>query len=581
MVSLLTGSIPLKCLYRKKVDRFKLLKMKIHLKILSIIVLTVLIASCAKTVKESTVLNLYPVRNDSAYRYINQKGMIIINPQFKEATVFRNGLALVQVFGTKPLWGFIKEDGTFALKANYKEATVFSEDIAWVVSDNGAPKAIDLKGDSLFSLKMAKSVRIFKNGLAAFSIIVDSANLNWGFADKKGTVVIKPQFTAVGNFSEGKCAVANIAGEWGYIDQQGKIIINYQYSTANGFTNGKAIVHSGRDWGVIDDKGKFVINPQFSEMKADNDRYIVKQNDKWGWCNLAGKILIDPQFTEALPFGFNELTPVRLGEKYGFTNEKGKLVIDTQFDTALPFNGKMAWVMSKGKGGFIDKNAKYIVQPLYEAVSEDLKTYLLTGSSVYESVNTDYFDQDAILNRLKKDITENTVDGMNFDTNMPFIYSKYKKTDADFIKNASEHKIISAERISNDATLDFFILGTPWSETYKGNLGFSYTLKPNYKLSGFSYRINLTGNGIGKEDLVLKSLETAFSGYTKDEKHSNEDVLILQDKVQLLVCLKQQGMIIVAVYPVTPDNLQMVDQNYGDGTAVDSTSVATDTVPPK
>jgi hypothetical protein len=555
--------------------------MKIHLKLLSTIVLTVLIASCAKTVKESAVLNLYPVRNDSTFRYINQKGMIIINPQFKEASVFRNGLALVQVFGNKPLWGFIKEDGTFALKANYKEATIFSEDISWVVVENGAPKAINVKGDSLFSLKMAKSVRIFKDGLAAFSVCVDSAGVNWGFTDKKGTVVIKPQFTSVGDFSEGKCAVANIAGEWGFIDQQGKTIINNQYTNACAFTNGKAIVQSGLDWGVIDEKGKFIINPQFSEIKADNEKFIVKQNNKWGWCSLAGKILIDPQFTEALPFGFNELAPVRTGEKYGFINKKGKLVIDTQFDTALPFNGKMAWVMNKGKGGFIDKNARYIVQPLYKGISEDLKAYLLTGSSVYESVNTDYFDQEAILNRLKKDITENTVAGMNFDTRMPFIYSKYKKTDANFIRNASEHKLISAERISNDATLDFFILGIPWSETYKGNLGFSYTLKPNYKHSGFSYRINLTGKGIGKENLVLKSFETSFPGYAKDVKHSYEDVLILHGKVQLLVCLKQQGMIIVAVYPVTPENMQMIDQNYGDGTSMDSTSVTTDTVPPK
>lgn len=552
--------------------------MKIHLKLLSTILLTVLIASCTKSVKESAVLDLLPVRNGAAYRYINPQGMIIINPQFKEAGVFRNGLALVQVFGTKPLWGFIKEDGSFALKAAYKEATVFSEDVAWVVSENGAPEAINVKGDSLFSLKTAKSVRIFKNGLAAFSVCVDSVNVNWGFVNKKGVVVIKPQFPAAGNFSDGKCAVANIAGEWGYIDQQGKVCINYQYSNANGFVNGKAIVKSGRDWGVIDDKGKFVIMPQFSEMRTDNDQYLVKQNNKWGWCDIAGKIVIEPQFNEAYPFSYNELAPVKTGDKFGFINKKGKLVIDSQFDTALPFNGKIAWITSKGKGGFIDKNAKYIVQPLYEAISEDLKTYLLTGSSVYESVNTDYFDQDAILNRLKRDITGNSVAGLNFDTPMPLIYSKYKKTDADFIRNASEHKIISAERISNDATLDFFILGTPWSETYKGNMGFSYTLKPNYKHSGFSYRINLTAKGLGKEDLVLKSFETAFPGYAKDVKHSNKDVLVLQNKAQLLVCLKQTGMIIVAIYPVTPENLQMVDMNYGDGTSMDSTTVATDTV---
>ena len=556
--------------------------MKRYLELIVTSVFTLMmIASCTKPAKETAILSLFPVRNGVVFRYIDTQGKVVINPQFKEATVFRNGMALVQVFGSKPMWGFINPDGSYSIKAIYKEATVFSEDIAWVVSDNGAPKAINEKGDSLFALKEAKSVRIFKNGLAAFSVSIDSINVKWGFVDKKGTVVIVPQFAEVGNFSDGKCAVANAAGECGYIDLTGKIVINSQFTKAFGFVNGKALVQSGEDWGVIDAKGKFTIHPRFNELRADNDQYIVKQNNKWGWCNPAGKITIEPAFAEAYPYRGNELAPVKAGGKFGFINKKGKLIIDAQFDSALPFNGKIAWVMSKGKGGFINKDAKYIIQPQYEAVSEDLKVFLQDGSSAYESVNTDYFDLEAIVSRMKTDITENSVAGLNFKTPMAVIYSKFKKTDIDFIKNALEHKIISAERISNDATLDFFILGTPWNETYKGNLGFSYALKPNYMHTGFSYRINLTNKGIGKEDLVLKSLETSLKGYVRDEKHSNENVTILLGKTQLIVGLKQKGMVIVAIYPLTPENLEMVDLNYGDGTAQDSTTVAEDTVPIK
>jgi len=417
--------------------------------------------------------------------------------------------------------------------------------------------------------------------LAAFSICLDSINVNWGFVDKKGTIVIAPQFAATGNFSDGKCAVKNIAGEWGYIDTDGEININYQYTQAKDFINGKAIIEFGKEWGVIDNKGKFMINPQFSDMLVDNDQYLIKQNNKWGWCNNAGSIIIDPQYKEINPFNGVEIAPVKSGDKFGFVNQKGKLVIDYQFDQALPFSGEIAFVMNRGKGGFIDKNAKYVVEPKYDAISEDLKTYLLTGLSTYESVNTDYFDTDAIVNRLKTAISDSTVEGMNFKTPMSYIYRKYKKTDANFIKNASEHKIISAERISNDAAFDFFILGTPWSETYNGKLGFSYKLKSKYLHSGFSYRINLTAKGLGKEEAVLKSLETALIGYAKDEKHSNENVTILQNKFQLLVCMKQKGMIIIAIYPVSPENLQMVDINYGDGSVADTTKVSTDSVQSK
>ena len=234
--------------------------------------------------------------------------------------------------------------------------------------------------------------------------------------------------------------------------------------------------------------------------------------------------------------------------------------------------------MRGGKGGFIDKNAKYVINPQYNSISEDFKAYVLTGTSAYESVNTDYFDLDAIMTRLKKDITVNAVAGLNFSTPISTVLKKYKKAETDFKKGSSENELITYERISNDATLDFFILGSPWTENYSGNLSFSYTLKPNYKHSGFSYRIKLTGKALGKEDIVLKTLETALSGYIKDEKHSNVNVTILKSKSQILIGLKESGVVIVAIYPITPENLQMIDQNYGDGTESDSIAVKTDSI---
>ena len=552
--------------------------MKRHLKHISIVLLTAFLAACSSTTKENQVINLLPVRNGVAYRYIDPSGKMIIHSQFKEATVFRNGLALVQVFGNKPLWGFISEDGNIALKANYKEATVFSEDVAWVVSENGAPEVINSQGETKFKLPVAKSVRIFKNGLAAFSISTDSINRKWGFVDKSGFVKIEPLYSAVGNFSEGKCAVANGAGEWGYIDTEGKFIVNYQYTNAKEFISGKAIVSLRNQWGLIDEKGKYLISPKFSEMKADKDGYIIKQNNKWGWCNQNGNIDIQAQFSEAYPFNGYELAAVKSGDKFGYINKKGKMVIDAQFESALPFNGKIAWVVREKKGGFINKNAKYVINSQYDSISEDFKVNLLTGTSAYESVNTDYFDLETIINRIKNDIRVDSVAGMNFSTPMSVIFTKYQKTDVDFRKGGSEHQIITAERISNDATLDFFILGTPWTEKNNGNLGFTYELKPNYNHSGFSYRIKLTGKAMGKEDMVITTLETELSGYIKDKKHSNENVTILQSKSQLLVCLKESGIVIVAIYPITTENLQMIKLNYGDGTESDSATVRSDTV---
>ena len=534
---------------------------------------------CTSTIKEASVINLIPLRNGVVYRYVNQQNKIIIKLQFKEASIFRNGFAMVQVFGSKPTWGFIGEDGKYLIKPIYKEATIFSEDFAWVVSENGAPKAINVKGDSIFSLKAAKSVRIFKNGLAAFSICIDSLNVKWGFVDKKGTIKIEPQFSSTNNFSDGKCAVANAAGEWGYIDIEGKLIVNYQYTNAKNFVNGKAIVLLGKEWGVIDRIGKFSINPQFSEMISDKNQYLIKQNNKWGWCDKNGKISIQPQFIQAYPFKDSELALVKSGDKFGYINKNGKMVIAPQFENALPFNGIIAWVVNNLKGGFVDNHGKYIIQPQYDAISEDFKAFLLDESSSFESINSDYFDLDNLINRLKKEIKDNSVEGLNYNTPLSVIYTKYKKSEYDFNKSNSEHQIVFGERISNDITLDFFILGNPWTQIDNGRSGFSFNLKPNYKHAGFSYRINLRSNGIGKENMILKVLKTALSGYTKDEKHSNENVINLQNKTNLIVCLKQNKAVIVAIYPKTKENLMMIDSNYNYGITTDAISVESDTVP--
>jgi hypothetical protein len=336
-------------------------------------------------------LKLIPVKSGKEFQYIDKEGKIVINPQFNEATVFRNGLALVQSSGNEPKWGFITDDGKYAITATYKDATVFSDDLAWVVSENAAPTAINAKGEVKITLTDAQSVRIFKEGLAAYSVM-DSIGVKWGFVDKEGKVKINPQFSNTGNFSNGKSAVSNKEGKWGFIDKEGKIVINNQFDGAGEFVKGKAVVNSGGKSGVIDENGKYLINPQFSNMMVDNDMFLFEQDGKWGWCDSEGKIIINAQFKDAYPFNNNDLAAVRSGESFGYIDKTGKIVINPQFDHAIPFNGKLALVISNSKIGFIDKDGKYVLNPQFDDVSLDLVTYMLNGSSRYESVETDRYE---------------------------------------------------------------------------------------------------------------------------------------------------------------------------------------------
>jgi len=266
-----------------------------------------LLSSCGGK-SEVPIIKLYPVESSNGeYQYIDENGKIIINPQFRVATVFREGLALIQTPGNDPKWGYISPDGMLAINPQYSMGTVFSEGLAWVMLDSEHPFTIDKKGQTVFTMHNALEVNIFQEGLAAYSIVGDEGKELWGFVDITGQVVITPQFAKVMGFTNGVCAVMNHEGQWGYIDKTGRLTINYQFDFAYGFEKGTAIVISNENFGVINKEGQYIINPQFSAMIKDGNSYLVEQNGQWGWCDKNGKLTINPQFNLALPFLGNKL----------------------------------------------------------------------------------------------------------------------------------------------------------------------------------------------------------------------------------------------------------------------------------
>ncbi len=90
----------------------------------------------------------------------------------------------------------------------------------------------------------------FSNGL----IIFTDHNLNYGFKDRTGTIVIKPIFEYAENFSDG-LALIRINRKFGFMDKYGNPIIKNIYHNAESFKNGKALVKLKKRELYIDKKG--------------------------------------------------------------------------------------------------------------------------------------------------------------------------------------------------------------------------------------------------------------------------------------------------------------------------------------
>ncbi len=395
--------------------------------------LTLFIAFILQSCTSSDEFKLIPVRVGEKWQYIDKEGKIVINPQFSQATLFHEGLAMVRTEGEKPLCGYINEEGKFIINAIYVEASVFSEGMAVVTPENGSPTYIDKEGQIKFTLKDAEEASIIKEGLAYYSTAKDGRKL-FGYVDQTGITKITPQFINCNLFSEGLAAVLNDKYEWGFIDINGTLVIPYQFAFAGSFCEGKAIVSDGKNMGYIDKTGKYVINPQFQEALGFSEGLAaVKLNDKWGFINEKGTIDINPQFDYVSPFR-NGLAVILSNEKYGYIDKTGKIIINPQFDFAETFWGNAAFITSNEKIGMIDKTGKYKLNPQFDESSYEIdvpKSKYTSGSSaiydqlLYAKVNTDFFSVEQVVSSLIPFISNGIINNITKNTTLKEVMNKF------------------------------------------------------------------------------------------------------------------------------------------------------------
>ena len=128
-------------------------------------------------------------------------------------------------------------------------------------------------------------------------------------------------------------------GKWGYVDKNGKIIIKPQFSSAGRFSEGLALVSAG---------GVPLTDP------------VVKSFVKMGYIDKRGHWLIASRFEYYFFYDFSDgLVPFRkLSSKWGYMDRSGKIAIEPRFDWAGSFTGSAAPVLLESKCARIDRSGK-------------------------------------------------------------------------------------------------------------------------------------------------------------------------------------------------------------------------------
>ena len=250
----------------------------------------------------------------------------------------------------------------------------------------------------------------------------------WGYINRSGEVVIKPQFDSAEPFAEGRALVRypprkkplkpgeknaelvaglgfidhtgkvvieldnplHLNGEsfsegltkfwtwdpgkgnvYGYVDTTGKVVIKARFTDAYSFADGLAAVCI--EWqkcGFINKAGDFVIEPKYRVAHSFREGLALAgfEYQRIGFVNKSGEMVIEPQFGNLMGTGFSEGLSVVAFEwgKFGYINTEGAIVIPMQFEMAQPFFDGLAAVRVDSKWGYIDKTGKFVIEPQFK-----------------------------------------------------------------------------------------------------------------------------------------------------------------------------------------------------------------------
>lgn len=204
--------------------------------------------------------------------FIDASGKMIIEPAFREAHGFANGLAAVK---KDDLFGYIDAKGTLAIAPRFTRATDFNANgTALVVTDNRLA-LIDRQGAIIKSLPFATSLDSdgFSRGQSLASIKTQIAPALWSASN--GRSVALPD--DVMNLDEPQSGLlpaqqrdAAQSGYWGYLDNNGEWAIDpMKLKTRNQpLLNGDVIAVKGKTtWSFVNREGESLSKEQYKSVK--------------------------------------------------------------------------------------------------------------------------------------------------------------------------------------------------------------------------------------------------------------------------------------------------------------------------
>jgi hypothetical protein len=249
-----------------------------------------------------------------------------------------------------------------------------------------------------------------ERGKDGFYRVVESSwnKSNVGLIDKNGNVVVKPQYTTIGDFKDGLAVVSKAKPTptplkklpdtnrtyqsddlFGFIDKTGKVVIELRYNNARAFRDGVALVSTNdSNSTLINQAGKVLFRAETQHWATDLGGIyaVTEKNGRTGLIDKNGKRLLADEYdgitsfdnrNESYNYERNDdqeaeterFFKISRDGKCGVIDLKGNVIIPPIFHEILSYQNGHAVIGEDEKYGVADSHGKVVIKPTYDFVT--------------------------------------------------------------------------------------------------------------------------------------------------------------------------------------------------------------------
>lgn len=353
-----------------------------------------------------------PVLENGKWGFINQRGEMVIQPQFEIVDVFYNGSCIAKKDGK---WGLIDKDGE--IRAAMFDTLIRISPNRLLAKQNGLYGVIDDQGNFTIEPAFLQVAPLYFSDSLYLGML---ANNMYNVISPRGSLAVSEALTNCSPFEMGAAVIGTASqlddstakmlaavgmdgSKYGMINRKGKITVpagtydDIRFNEANACytsfktTHFEAGVPYGK-FGLIDTTGNIICQPTYDEVPIYGDGlFAVQLNGKSGYIDRSGKMVIPCQYEFAHPFG-DGIAAVGLNGVPTFIDKKGKVVFTAPFMAgAFPFsNGRAAFKDKRNQlAGYIDRAGNIAVAAQYDGGEDFVDGRAVVGKdSLFGMIDT-------------------------------------------------------------------------------------------------------------------------------------------------------------------------------------------------